>query len=101
MIKLTCKQCYYSYEITEQEMIDNGELHTHCLLCGGENEIKNLNEILEKDIYTKVKEYVDLWVKEFGWDYTIDLIKKYKDVYAVGRLYVEELKRRGINIKGD
>ena len=100
MIKLKCKQCKYEYEITEQEMIDNGELHRFCLLCGGENEIKNLNEILEKDIYIRAEEYINQWIKELGLEGCIELVERNKD-QSCYRIYKEILEKRGFKIKGD
>jgi hypothetical protein len=105
MIRLKCinEKCGFSYEISENEIKEYGQYHTKCLICGSKLEIakESLEKIINTDLETKIKENIDKWVKKFGWDYVIDLVKKYKDYYAVGRLYVEELKRRGFNIKGE
>jgi len=99
MIRLKCKSCQYEYEITEAEAREDMSLHKYCLICGGENEIINLDSIVHKDLETQVKENVDKWQKQYGWDYVLDLVAKCQDVYCVGRLYVAELKRRGFNIQ--
>lgn len=98
MIKLNCKICDYSFDVTEQEFREHPELYKYCFLrCGGENKITNLNEVLTTDIETTVKNNIIKWVKEIGWDNTIDIIKRNSN-YAIQRLYLQELKRRGFNI---
>lgn len=100
LIKLKCNQCNHSLTITEEEFIENIILYKSCLLeCGGKNEVDNLEEIIISDIKARVKNNITKWFKEYGCDYTIDLCKRYKDYYNIGRLYIEELRSRGINIK--
>jgi D-alanine-D-alanine ligase-like ATP-grasp enzyme len=98
MIKLKCKKCLYQYEITEAELIDNGELHTHCLLCGGENEVLNLGEIVEKDFYQRAENYLNKWFKEIGIEATLEMIERNKN-QACYRIYKEILEKRGFKIK--
>jgi hypothetical protein len=99
LIKLRCKNpvCKYNYEITEAELIDNGELHRFCLMCGGENEILNLEEIVDTDIERQVRDNINKWFKSEGIERTIEICEKHKSS-AIYRLYQAELKKRGFNI---
>lgn len=101
MIKLRClnKICEYCLEVSEKEFTDNPQYYVRCLVCGSQLKVVNLEEVIKFDIETQIKENIDKWIKLYGYDYVIDLINKYKDYYAVGRLYLEELKRRGFTIK--
>jgi hypothetical protein len=102
MIKLQCKLCKFSFEVSEKEFMEFPEAYKHCYIsCGGENEVLNLEEIVKLDIEKQITANIDKWVKLYGWDYVIDLVKKYKNYYAIGRLYVEELKKRGFTLKGE
>jgi hypothetical protein len=96
LIKLECRICGGFLEIDDKELNEN---HKICPLCNGKMEVKNLDELVKFDVETQIKNNIDKWQKQFGWDYVIDLVKKYKDYYAVGRLYVEELEKRGFKIK--
>lgn len=100
MIKLKCKHCKYQYEITEAELIEDGEIHKFCFICGGEIEILNLLEIVEKDLYKRAEEYIDKWVAEIGWDNTLDLIKRNKN-NPTYRIYKEILDKKGFNLGGE
>jgi hypothetical protein len=101
MIRLKCinENCEFTYEVTESELQNNPQYHKSCMMCGSLLQVDNLSEIVEMEVTKQVKENIDKWVKQYGWDYVIDLVKKYKDDYAVGRLYVEELSRRGFKLK--
>ena len=99
MIKLICQSCGYSYSVSEAELKDSAEYHSVCLLCGGHIEVENTKEVVQYDVEERVKNNIDRWVKDFGWDNVIDMIKRHSSSYAVGRLYIEELKRRGFAIK--
>jgi hypothetical protein len=101
MIKLRCLNeiCEYCLEVSEKEFTDNPQYYVRCLVCGSQLKVVNLEEVIKFDIETQIKENIDKWIKLYGYDYVIDLIKKYKDYYAVGRLYLKELKRRGFTIK--
>ena len=95
MIKLKCQHCKYEYSVSEEELRDNGELHRYCFVCGGLIEVINLEEIIRKDIDTEVKDNVDIWFRQLGIEYTIELIFRHKEL-AVFRLYEQELKKRGL-----
>lgn len=102
MIKLICvnDECKYSYLVSESELTEYPGYHKKCLVCGSQLEVakESLNEIVEKDLYTQANELLDKWVKEIGWDNTIDLIKRHKD-QPYYRIYKEILEKRGFNIK--
>jgi hypothetical protein len=101
MIKLCClnENCEYCFKVSEKEFTDNPQYYVRCLVCGSKIKVVNLEEVVKFDIENQIKENIDKWQKQFGWDYVIDLVKKYKDYYAVGRLYLKELKRRGFTIR--
>jgi len=98
LIKLKCKACHYDYEITEDELYDKGQYHKFCFRCGGENEVINLGEILDKDIDTQIKQYIDKGFKKHGIEGTIEIIERNSN-QACYRLYKEELERRGFKLK--
>jgi hypothetical protein len=97
MVKLKCKHCKYEYEISEAELKDNGELYRYCIVCGGEIEILNLDELCKNDIYKKAEEYINKWVYEIGWDNVLDLLKRNKN-NACYKIYKEILQKRGFKI---
>ena len=98
MVKLKCKHCKYEYAITEAEIIEDGILHKYCFLCGGEIEVLNLNEIMEKDLYKRAEEYITKWTAEFGLEGCIELVERNKN-QACYRIYKEILEKRGFKIK--
>jgi len=100
IIKLKCNKCKYSFSITEKELLEHLDMYKPCFLqCGGKNEVENLDQIVMLDIKAKVKSNITKWFAQYGCDYVIDLCKRYKDYYNIGKLYIEELQARGINIK--
>jgi len=101
MIKLRClnENCEYCIEVSEKEFLDNPQYYTNCIICQSKFKVVNLEEVIKFDIEKQIKENIDKWQKLYGWDYVIDLVKKYKDYYAVGRLYIAELEKRGFKIK--
>lgn len=95
MIQLRCKYCLYSFKISEQEFLNNPDLYKFCFVrCGGENEVTNLEEVIETDIEKTVKSNIDKWGRELGIEGCIELIERHSN-YAIQRLYLQELKRRG------
>lgn len=102
MIKLICvnAECKFSYEVSEKELTEYPGYHKNCLVCGSKLEVakESLNEIVEKDLYTQANELLDKWVKEIGWDNTIDLIKRHIDQPCY-RIYKDILGKRGFKIK--
>jgi hypothetical protein len=99
IIKFYCDKHCADFTKDELELIYQGQSFKYCAFCGGRLHIENLVEVVKQDIDTKIKNNIDKWQKERGWDYVIDLVKKYRDYYAVGRLYIEELRKRGFKIK--
>ena len=97
MIKLKCinENCAYCYEVSENELKEYGEYHKKCLLCGHQLEVANLDEIVKLDIEKRAEEYINLWFRELGIEYTLELVERHKDE-AVGRIYVDILKRKGL-----
>jgi hypothetical protein len=102
MIRLICvnDDCKYSYDVSEKELTEYSGYHKKCLICGSQLKVtqESLNEIVGKDLYTQANELLDKWVKEIGWDNTIDLIKRHKEQPCY-RIYKDILKKRGFNIK--
>jgi hypothetical protein len=96
MIKLDCKICHYSFEVSEKEFMEHPELYKSCFLqCGGENQVLNIEEIINTDIETTVKNNVTKWFNELGIEGTVELIERHSQ-YAIQRLYQQELRRRGV-----
>lgn len=101
MIRLKCcnNKCAFSYSITETELKEYGEVyHKFCIVCGSKMEVDNLEEIVKKDLETRVKEYIDLWFRELGVEYTIEMVEKHKGE-SIYRLYKQEIEKRGFKIK--
>lgn len=101
MIKLKCQNpsCAYCYSVSPKELEEYGKLyHNICMICGKRLDVVNLEEIIKKDIETKVKEYVDLWFKTLGIEYTLEMIERNKN-QACYRFYKTELLRRGFKLK--
>ena len=97
-INFKCKKCGNEIHIPEEE-IDNIDKNViFCEFCGDKMEIINLEEIVKKDINTKIKGNINKWVNLIGWDNVIDLIQRNKE-QACYRLYKEELERRGFKLK--
>lgn len=101
MIKLKCsnENCAFTYSVSEKELEEYGEhYHTFCMICGSKLQVINLEEIVANDVEQKVKEYIDLWFRTLGIEYTIEMIERHKDL-AVYRLYKAEIEKRGFKIK--
>jgi hypothetical protein len=100
MIKLKCSndKCGYSYELTEIELRENGNYYVFCFVCGAKNKVTNIEEIVEKDLETQVKENVDLWFKKLGVEYTLEMCERNKNSVCY-RLYKTELEKRGFKLK--
>lgn len=102
MIRLVCinDDCKYSYEVSVNELKEYYQYHEKCLICGSLLKVaeNSIEEIVRKNIYTRAEEYINSWVKELGWDNTLDLIAKNKDS-ACYRIYKEILEKRGFKMK--
>lgn len=98
IIKFSCKNHCLDFEKDELEIIEQSQSFTHCAFCGEKLAITNLTEIVESNIEKRVSNNIDKWVKTNGWDYVIDLVKRYKNYGAVGQFYVDELEKRGFKI---
>ena len=100
LIKIRCTKCGFTFEVSEQEFVENDGLYHSCIVCYAKTEVINLEEIVHFDIERTVKNNVDKWFKSQGIEGTIEMIERNKD-NAVGRLYIKELRQRGFNIKED
>lgn len=98
IIKFSCDKHCADFTKDELELIYQGQGFNYCSFCGGKLHINNLVEIIQQDLETRVRNNINKWFGEIGVDNTIDLIKRNKN-QACARLYFEELKRRGFNIK--
>ena len=98
MIHLLCTHCKYEYDITPDELKEDGELHSYCFICGGKIEVENLEEIIAKDLENQIKENITKWLKELGGDETLSLLQRNKNAPGY-RQYREELIKRGFRIK--
>jgi hypothetical protein len=100
MIRLKCinENCGYSYEVSENEIKEYGQYHTKCLICGSKLQVTNLEEIVEKDLETQVKENLDKWFKELGIEATIEMCERNSNNVCY-RLYKTELEKRGFKLK--
>lgn len=102
MLKLKCLQCGYSFEISKKEIAEHLGLYRFCFIgCGGQNKLITIDQLIIINNESMAKSNITKWFKEYGADYTIDLIKRYKNYYGIGKLYIEELQTRGINLKLD
>jgi hypothetical protein len=104
MIRLVCinEYCKYSYEVSEAELKEYGKYHEKCLICGSKLEIadKSLKEIVKQDVDTEIKNNVDIWFKQLGIEYTIEMVERHKGT-AIYRLYKAEIEKRGFKLKED
>jgi hypothetical protein len=77
MIKLQCKKCKFTFEVSEKEFLDYPDAYKECYVsCGGENEVINLEEIVNDELEKKAENYLTKWFNEFGFK-DIRLIKEY------------------------
>ncbi len=87
MIRLICQNtdCNYSYHITEKELTGNFHYHKFCLICGSRIEVakESLEKVVKQDLYKKAEENINDWVKDIGWDNTLDLINRNKNKISI------------------
>ena len=97
LIKLKCSnpKCGYSYSLTPDELEENGQYYTHCLLCGCKMEVINLEEIVDSDLSWEAEKLIDKWLNILGIEGTIELIERNRN-QACSRIYFDILRRRGI-----
>jgi hypothetical protein len=102
LINLKCinPDCVYHYQISQKELEYNSRLHRKCLICGSKLVVDNLDELVKFDVYKKAENYIKKYVKEMGWDNTIDLIQRNKG-QPTYRIYKEILEKMGFNLKGE
>jgi len=102
MIKLICinPDCKYAYTVSENELKEYGQYHKKCLICGSKLVVakESLVEIVKHDLLIQVKENVDKYIRELGIEGAWELIERNSD-QSCARLYFDEFKRRGINLK--
>jgi len=98
MIHLLCTHCKYEYDITPDELKEDGELHSFCFICRGKIEVTNLSEVIDRDLNIQIKQYIDKWIKSEGIEGCIELVERNKN-QACYRLYKEELEKRGFKVK--
>lgn len=102
LIHLKClnPDCYFNYEVTEKELIDNPQYHKNCLICGSKLDFteESIEEIVKNNIYERAENYVKQWVSEIGWDNVLDLISRNKN-QSCYKIYKEILEKRGFKLK--
>ena len=106
MIKLRCKNdhCNFCYCVSEKEFEEYGKSHhSRCMMCGSLLEVVNLEEIIEEDLETQVKNNVTRWFRKDGIEATIELVERTRTSFTgrVYELYKNEIERRGFRLKGE
>jgi len=99
IIKFKCSNefCDVQYE-KESEDISHAE--RICWKCGSKLNIMIYTNEMTTCIEKQVKDNVDRWFKTEGIEGTIEMIERHSHD-AVARLYEQELRRRGLKLKGD
>ncbi len=97
LIKLKCinDQCFYSYEVTQKEFMDNSQYHKNCLICGSILVVTNLPEIIAEDW---IERSLEKSFKEIGIEATIEFVEKRKD-QPIYKWYKRALENRGFKLK--
>jgi hypothetical protein len=92
--------CAYSYRVSENELKENPNIHSHCFLCGSQIKVakESLEEIVMLDLYKRAEEYINRWMQELGAEGCIELVERNKNL-AVYRIYKDILERRGFRLK--
>lgn len=96
-IKFNCPKCNFHFEKTEEELKNTTQSFRHCSLCGTKLSVENVKEIVTNDLELEVHSRVNEWFKTLGIEYTLELIGRHKDD-EVGKLYVSDIKKRGLNV---
>jgi predicted nucleic acid-binding Zn-ribbon protein len=91
-VKFICAKCGYVFEKDEQEIIE--QPFRYCA-CGGKLSIQNLEDIMQYDLDTRVRNNINRWFRELGIEGTIELIERNSN-QACSRLYFDELRKRGV-----
>jgi hypothetical protein len=94
IIFFSCDEHCQDFYKTEEEL-QRDKVITHCPYCGKKLHISNLDEIVAKDLETRIKENIDKWFNTLGIEGTVELIER-NNYLAVSRLYQQELHRRGV-----
>jgi len=102
MIKLVCLNkdtCGFSYQVTEKELREYSQYHSHCFLCGSKLEVakESIKETVKTDLEKQINERLDQYIKEMGLEGCWELLQRNKD-YPITRLFIEEFRRR-LNVK--
>jgi len=100
IIKFYCDKHCADFKKDELELIYQQQVFKFCPFCGQKLKIANLDEIVKDDLEKRTKNNINKWFSEIGVDNTLDLIQRNKN-NACARLYFEELKKRGFNLKGE
>jgi len=90
-----CEECGAIRTIPEEDIKKFPHCYIVCDDCGTQMKVKNVSETVKLDIEKRIEEYVHEWFNMLGIEYTIELIERHQNT-AVGRLYMAELKRRGL-----
>lgn len=98
IIKFYCKNHCADFDKDEMEIQYQNQSFRHCAFCGEKLQVANLEEVIEYDIRQRVKNNINKWVLESGFDNIIDLIKRNKNQQCY-KWYKEELESRGIKLK--
>ena len=98
IIKFYCKNHCCDFEKDDIELKYQNQSFRICAFCGEKLHIENLTDIVIYDLRYRIRNNINKWVKEIGWDRVIDLIKRNKNTPSY-KFYKEELENRGIKIK--
>ena len=97
-IKFFCDNHCADFEKDEIELIYQNQIFKFCSFCGEKLKILNLDEVITQDLQEKIKNNINKWFNQIGIDNTLDLIQRNRNA-SCSRLYIEELQKRGFNIK--
>jgi len=98
IIKFSCKNHCADFDKDEIELQYQNQTFRYCAFCGEKLQIENLKDIIIYDLRERIKNNINKWAKEMGFDNVIDLIKRNKNQKCY-KFYKEELESRGFTIK--
>jgi hypothetical protein len=96
-VKFYCDNHCGDFEKDEQELRETAQSFRYCPYCGLKLKIKNLEEIIEDDLYKRAEEYLNTWLNTLGIEGTIELINRNKD-YSCSKIYIELLQKKGLKL---
>jgi len=94
-IQFYCDNHCSDFEKNEKELRNATQSFRYCPYCGLKLKIRNLNNVVEKDLYIRANEYLNKWLNELGIEGTLELIERNKDC-ACNRIYEDLLKQKGL-----